>query len=63
VNHVVFSQSKLTMPTIDFGWVHPCEHADLIMDKGFTSVGTLVERKTRYLMLIRLPKGRATAAL
>ena len=35
---------------------------DLIMGKGFTSVGTLVERKTRYLMLIRLPKGHGAEA-
>jgi IS30 family transposase len=35
---------------------------DLIMGKGFTSVGTLVERKTRYLILIRLPKGHGAAA-
>ena len=30
---------------------------DLIFAKKMTSIGTLVERKTRYLMLIRLPKG------
>jgi IS30 family transposase len=35
---------------------------DLIMGRGFTSVGTLVERKTRYLMLIRLPKGHGAEA-
>jgi IS30 family transposase len=35
---------------------------DLIMGKGFTSVGTLVERKTRYLMLLRLPKGHGAEA-
>ncbi len=35
---------------------------DLIMGKGFTSVGTLVERKTRYLLLIRLPKGHGAEA-
>ena len=35
---------------------------DLIMGRGFTSVGTLVERKTRYLMLIRLPKGHGAQA-
>jgi transposase, IS30 family len=35
---------------------------DLIMGKGFTSVGTLVERKTRYLMLIRLPNGHGAEA-
>jgi IS30 family transposase len=35
---------------------------DLIMGKGFTSVGTLVERKTRYVMLIRLPKGHGAEA-
>ena len=35
---------------------------DLLMGKGFTSVGTLVERKTRYLMLIRLPKGHGAEA-
>ena len=35
---------------------------DLIMGKGFTSVGTLVERQTRYLLLIRLPKGHGAEA-
>jgi IS30 family transposase len=35
---------------------------DLIMGKGFTSVGTLVERKTRSLLLIRLPQGRGAEA-
>jgi len=35
---------------------------DLSKGKGFTSVGTLVERKTRYLMLIRLPKGHGAEA-
>ena len=35
---------------------------DLIMGKGFTSIGTVVERKTRYLMLIRLPKGHGAEA-
>jgi transposase, IS30 family len=28
---------------------------DLILGKGFTSVGTLVERTTRYVILLRLP--------
>ena len=35
---------------------------DLIMGRGFTSVGTLVERKTRSLMLIRLPQGHGAEA-
>src|SRR3974390_2459079 len=35
---------------------------DLIMGRGFTSVGTLVERKTRDLMLIRLSKGHGAEA-
>ncbi len=30
---------------------------DLIFGKGMTSVGTLVERKTRYLILLKLPNG------
>src|SRR3974390_3073529 len=34
----------------------------LIMGRGFTSVGTLVERKTRDLMLIRLSKGHGAEA-
>jgi IS30 family transposase len=35
---------------------------DLIMGSGFTSVGTLVERKTRYLLLVRLPQGHGAEA-
>ena len=35
---------------------------DLTMGKGFTAVGTLVERKTRYLMLRRLPEGHGAEA-
>jgi IS30 family transposase len=35
---------------------------DLIMGKGFTSVDTLVERKTRYLKLVRLPKDHGAEA-
>jgi transposase, IS30 family len=35
---------------------------DLIMGRGLTAVGTLVERKTRYLILIRLPKGHGAEA-
>jgi IS30 family transposase len=35
---------------------------DLIMGRGCTSVGTLVERQTRYLMLIRLRQGHGAEA-
>jgi transposase, IS30 family len=35
---------------------------DLIMGRGFTSVGRTVERQTRYLMLVRLPKGHGAEA-
>jgi len=36
---------------------------DLIMGKGFTSIGTLVERQTRYVILLRLPKGHGAEAV
>ena len=36
---------------------------DLILGKGFTSVGTLVERQTRYVLLLRLPKGHGAESV
>ena len=36
---------------------------DLILGKGFTSVGTLVERATRYVILLRLPKDHGAEAV
>jgi transposase, IS30 family len=36
---------------------------DLILGKGFTSVGTLVERTTRYVLLLRLPKDHGAEAV
>ena len=36
---------------------------DLILGKGFTSVGTLVERKTRYVILLRLPNDHGAEAV
>jgi IS30 family transposase len=36
---------------------------DLILGKGFTSIGTLVERQTRYVILLKLPKGHGAAAV
>ena len=36
---------------------------DLILGKGFTSVGTLVERTTRYVILLRLPKDHGAEAV
>ena len=36
---------------------------DLILGKGFTSVGTLVERQTRYVILLRLPKDHGAQAV
>ncbi len=36
---------------------------DLIMGKGFTSIGTLVERQTRYVILLRLPKGHGAESV
>jgi IS30 family transposase len=36
---------------------------DLILGKGFTSVGTLVERRTRYVILLKLPKGHGAEAV
>ena len=36
---------------------------DLILGKGFTSVGTLVERTTRYVILLRLPNDHGAEAV
>jgi len=36
---------------------------DLILGKGFTSVGTLVARQTRYVILLKLPKGHGAEAV
>jgi IS30 family transposase len=36
---------------------------DLILGKGFTSVGTLVERTTRYVILLRLPNDHGAVAV
>ncbi len=36
---------------------------DLILGKGFTSVGTLVERSTRYVILLRLPNDHGAEAV
>ena len=36
---------------------------DLIFGKGITSVGTLVERKTRYVILLRLPNDHGAKAV
>jgi IS30 family transposase len=36
---------------------------DLIMGQGFTSVGTLVERTTRYVILLRLPNDHGAEAV
>jgi transposase, IS30 family len=36
---------------------------DLIMGKGMRAIGTLVERSTRYLMLVRLPDGHGAPAV
>jgi len=36
---------------------------DLILGKGFTSVGTLVERQTRYVILLKLPKGHGAESV
>jgi transposase, IS30 family len=36
---------------------------DLIFGKGLTSVGTLVERQTRYLILLRLPRGHTAESV
>jgi transposase, IS30 family len=36
---------------------------DLILGKGFTSVGTLVERRTRYVILLKLPRGHGAEAV
>ena len=33
---------------------------DLLVGGGHSQIGTLVERQTRFLMLIRLPEGRRT---
>jgi transposase, IS30 family len=36
---------------------------DLIFGKGLTSVGTLVERHSRYVMLLRLPRGHTAESV
>jgi len=36
---------------------------DLIAGKGQRSIGTLVERSTRYVMLVRLPDGKGAPAV
>jgi IS30 family transposase len=36
---------------------------DLIFGKKMTSIGTLVERKSRYLMLLKLPNGHGAEAV
>ncbi len=36
---------------------------DLILGRGFTSVGTLVERQTRYVILLRLPNGHGAESV
>ncbi len=36
---------------------------DLISGKGQRSIGTLVERSTRYVMLVRLPDGKSAPAV
>ena len=36
---------------------------DLIFGKGMTSVGTLVERQTRYLILLKLPRGHTAESV
>ena len=36
---------------------------DLILGKGFTWVGTLVERQTRHVILLKLPKGHGAEAV
>jgi IS30 family transposase len=36
---------------------------DLIFGKGLSSVGTLVERQTRYLILLRLPRGHTAESV
>ena len=36
---------------------------DLIMGKGMRAIGTLVERSTRYVMLVRLPDGHGGEAV
>jgi len=36
---------------------------DLLSGKGQRSIGTLVERSTRYVMLVRLPDGKSAPAV
>ena len=36
---------------------------DLLMGKGLTAIGTLVERKSRYVMLFALPEGHSAESV